>query len=78
MVSLIAVDHLADQLHYELHHHFGLFIEHALPQFVHHPLGKVKHVVDQDLVISPSRDGHWCVFSCGEKVQTHERVLNTD
>lgn len=61
----ITVDHLADQLHYELHHQFGFLIEHALPQFVHHPLGKVKHVVDQDLVISPASDWHRCVFSCG-------------
>lgn len=55
--------YLSYKLNDEIHHQLGVLVEHALPQLVHHPLGEVEDVVDQDLVAAAAAEGQRGVFT---------------
>lgn len=62
--------YLSNELHDEVHHQLGVLVEHALPQLVHHPLGEVEDVVDQNLITAPAAEGQRGIFAWRES-QSH-------
>lgn len=67
--------HLSYELHDEVHHKFRVLVEHALPQFVHHPLGEVEDVVDQNLVTTTTAEGQRGIFTWREMSTQEECIL---
>lgn len=61
---LLCCWYLSYELHYEVHHQLGVLVEHALPELVHHPLGEVEDVVDQNLVAAAAAERQGGVLTC--------------
>ena len=58
--------YLSYELHDEVHHQFGVLVEHSLPQFVHHTLREVEDVVDQNLVAASAAERQRGIFTWTE------------
>lgn len=56
------MDYLRNELNYKIYKKFRFFVEHALPELVHHTLCEIKHVVHQHLVASSAGNGQRCIL----------------
>jgi len=70
--------YLSNELHNEVHHQLGVLVEHALPQLVHHPLGEVEDVVDQNLVAATAAERQRGVFTWTESSSKRLSHINLD